>query len=306
MAFFMDSFDLAIAPLVYIYLRQLNQLKILPWQYFLHFLPTVIFTIAMIPFRLKTSADKLEHFHISQLSNDWNWPSTNTTILILLLQFLLYSPLILFEYQRRLRMYENQVASHRNWLHWLMATCYGQWLVLGALAVLQYELEILHLILLGLLIFLLNISSFLLRQPLAILGIKPRAMVEESWRAQLSQDGLTHLAVRLHQYMHVSRCYLDADLTLTALADQMKTQPSRLSKVFSQHLDENFYDYINKHRVEAAKEMLIDNDRKHLSVTNIMALAGFNSNSVFYENFKRLTGQTPAKFRKEKTVKKPI
>ncbi len=44
--------------------------------------------------------------------------------------------------------------------------------------------------------------------------------------------------------------------------------------------------------------MLVDPARQHYSVTDIMAMAGFSSNSVFYENFKRLEGKTPAQYRK--------
>ncbi len=305
LAFLMDSFDLAIAPLAYIYLRQLNSLKILAWQYALHSLPTFMSVVATVPYWLMNVAEKLEYYQTGQYTSNWNWPSDNATVVVMLIQFLLYSPLILIEYQRRIRLYDNQIPAHRLWLHWLIGIYYGQWLILGALAVLQFEVEVLHLILLGLFAFVVSITCVLLRQPLAIQGNKPQAIIEESWRAQASHNGLTHLTDRLHQYMHVSRCYLDSGLTLKALSDQMKTQPSKLTKVFSQHLNVSFYDYVNKHRVEAAKNMLIDHSRKHLSVTDIMALSGFNSNSVFYESFKRLVGQTPAQYRKAKMPQKP-
>ena len=302
LAFFVDSFDLAIAPLCYIYLRQLNKHKLLRWQYIAHFSPMVLSVFAMIPYWLKSTALKLEYYQFAQLTHDWYWPSNNATIIVMLVQFLLYSPLILIEYQRRIRQYDNQVPAHKIWLHWLMATYYGQWLILGTLAILQFELEFMRLVLLGLFVMLISIAGILLKQPLALLGKKPRPMTADSWRAQLSHNGLSHLVDRLHQYMLISRCYLDSGLTLKALAEQMKTQPSKLSRVFSQHLNVSFYDYVNKLRVEAAKEMLMDNGRQHLSVTDIMVQAGFNSNSVFYESFKRITGQTPAQFRKARKL----
>jgi AraC-like DNA-binding protein len=302
MAFFMDSFHIAIAPLTYIYLRQLGKFKMLNWQYALHFLPPILSIVAMIPYWLKSHSLKLEYQEFAQHSAQWFWPSNSATVIVMLVQFLLYSPFILIEYQRRIRLYDNQIPNHRHWLHWLMGTYYGQWLILGTLAILQFEMEIMGLVLLGLFVFLMGLTAVLLKQPFAIMGQKPKAITVESWRAQLSQDGLSQLQDRLHQYMHVSRCYLDAGLTLKSLAEQMKTQPSKLTKVFSQHLNESFYDYINKLRVEAAKEMLIDSGRKHLSVTDIMAQAGFNSNSVFYESFKRLTGKTPAQYRKGKLL----
>ena len=200
LAFLMDSFDLAIAPLAYIYLRQLNSLKILAWQYALHSLPTFMSVVATVPYWLMNVAEKLEYYQTGQYTSNWNWPSDNATVVVMLIQFLLYSPLILIEYQRRIRLYDNQIPAHRLWLHWLIGIYYGQWLILGALAVLQFEVEVLHLILLGLFAFVVSITCVLLRQPLAIQGKKPQAIIEESWRAQASHNGLTHLTDRLHQY----------------------------------------------------------------------------------------------------------
>ena len=275
------------------------------WQCSLHFLPTLMALLAMMPYWLSEHVAKLEYHQVGQFTNNWQWPSGNATVVVILIQLLLYSPIILIEYQRRIRLYDNQIPAHRFWLHWLIVAYYGLWLILGTLALLQFNVEFLNILLLVMLTFLISITSVLLRQPLALLGKKPHSTVADSWRAQVSKGGLAHLADRLHQYMDVSRCYLEAELTLKALSEQMKTQPSRLTKVFSQHLNESFYDYVNKYRVEAAKIMLMDTSRKHLSVTDIMVLAGFNSNSVFYESFKRLTGQTPARFRKAKLMKMP-
>jgi len=297
-AFLMDPIDIAFAPLAYIYLHQLNHQNYPRWKTALHFSPVLIAVVAIAPFWLMDSAAQLEYYQVSQNADYWRWPSDRVTVWVMLLQFLLYSPFILIEYQKRVRQYDNQIPRHKHWLHWLVGFYYSFWLVLGVLAILQFKVDTLLVVLVGLFIFVASMTCVLLNQPLAILGQAPRSQIKESWSASVNQDGLSHLADRLHQYMRVSRCFLDAGLNLKTLAQQMKTQPGKLTKVFNQHLDEGFYDYINRHRVEAAKQMLTDPARQHYSVTDIMAMAGFSSNSVFYESFKRLEGKTPAQYRK--------
>ncbi len=298
LAFVMDPIDMAFAPLTYIYLHQLNHHSRSQWKVALHFLPVLLAVLAISPFWFMDSAAQLHYYQQGQNLNYWQWPSDRVTVWVMLLQFLVYSPFVLIEYQRRIRQYDNQVPHHRYWLHWLVGFYYSFWLVLGIVAILQFKVDTLLILLVGLFVFVASITCVVIRQPLVILGLAPKSQIKESWSASVNQDGLSHLADRLHQYMRVSRCFLDAGLNLKTLAQQMKTQPGKLTKVFNQHLDEGFYDYVNRHRVEAAKNMLVDPARQHYSVTDIMAMAGFSSNSVFYENFKRLEGKTPAQYRK--------
>ena len=304
MAFLTDPIDIAFAPLAYIYLHQLNHQSYPHWKTALHFAPVMIALVAMIPFWLMDGQSQLEYYQVSQHLDDWRWPSDRVTVWIMLFQFLFYSPFILIQYQKRIRQYDNQIPTHRYWLHWLVGTYYSLWLILGILAILQFNVNVLHVVLVGLLTFVASITCVLIRQPMAILGKAPRSQIKESWKANVTHNGLSHLADRLHQYMRVSRCFLDAGLTLKDLSQKMKTPPGKLTKVFNQHLNEGFYDYINRHRVEAAKNMLIDQSRQHYSVTDIMAMAGFSSNSVFYDSFKRIEGKTPAQYRKTKRANK--
>ncbi len=227
MAFLMDPIDIAFAPLAYIYLRQLNHQYYPLWKTALHFSPVLIALVAMAPFWLMDSATQLEYYQVNQNLEYWRWPSDRVTVWVMLFQFLLYSPFILIEYQKRVRQYDNQIPSHKYWLHWLVGFYYTLWLILGIVAILQFKVDTLLVVLVGLFIFISSTTCVLIRQPLAILGQAPLSQIKESWRASVSQDGLTHLADRLHQYMRVSRCFLDAGLTLKELSLQMKTQPGK-------------------------------------------------------------------------------
>jgi AraC-like DNA-binding protein len=64
----------------------------------------------------------------------------------------------------------------------------------------------------------------------------------------------------------------------------------------------SFFDYLNHHRVDYAKQLLCDQGSQLQSVLSIALAAGFNSNSSFYTAFKRASGQTPAQFRQSQTT----
>lgn len=61
---------------------------------------------------------------------------------------------------------------------------------------------------------------------------------------------------------------------------------------------ENFYEFINRYRVEASKKLLTDAKFQHLNMVGIAFEAGFNSKTAFNTAFKKTTGQTPSEFRK--------
>lgn len=95
--------------------------------------------------------------------------------------------------------------------------------------------------------------------------------------------------------------YLDNKLTLSQLARQMRISPNYLSQVINEQTGSNFFDYVNKHRVDAAKQMLADESRAGSGILTIAMDAGFNSKSAFYTAFKQHTNTTPSEFRKSLT-----
>jgi AraC-like DNA-binding protein len=60
----------------------------------------------------------------------------------------------------------------------------------------------------------------------------------------------------------------------------------------------SFFDYLNRYRIEHAKELLSGMHGQSGAILNIAFAVGFNSNSAFYAAFKKRVGQTPAQYRR--------
>ena len=107
-----------------------------------------------------------------------------------------------------------------------------------------------------------------------------------------------HLVDRLLLYMTEKKPYLDAELTLSSLAKDMNISRSQLSLIINVGTGDNFYDFINKYRVEEVKKLMVDPQVKNYNLLGIALEAGFKSKSTFNLIFKRFTGLTPGEYRK--------
>ena len=101
-------------------------------------------------------------------------------------------------------------------------------------------------------------------------------------------------------FIKEERLNLDPKITLDQIAADIKVTKHDFSQYLNEHLKKSFSVFINELRVEKAKELL--DSHQQYSVEGIGQESGFNSKSTFYAAFKKVTGMTPAEYRKlEKT-----
>lgn len=105
------------------------------------------------------------------------------------------------------------------------------------------------------------------------------------------------LALGVDDAIRGGQIYMDPDITLDKLAESLKILPRDLSSLINRHFGINFYEFINRYRIEEAKRMLTSEEYKATTITDIYLKVGFNSKSVFYTFFKKLEGMTPSQCR---------
>lgn len=114
-------------------------------------------------------------------------------------------------------------------------------------------------------------------------------------RSALSQDDRIRIATKLQQAINRDHVYLEAELSLPRLSTLTGVSNHYISQTLSQELNTTFFDFINKARIEHAKNLLIETDD---SVLDIALATGFNARSSFYKAFKLYTQATPSQYRK--------
>ncbi len=103
---------------------------------------------------------------------------------------------------------------------------------------------------------------------------------------------------KLEHCIHTEKPYLNSELTMPLLAEQLKVSVHHLSQVINEQYGLNFSDFINQFRVEEMKARLRDARFHHFKIEQIAFDTGFNSKSTFQAAFKKFTGQTPSAYRK--------
>ncbi|WP_299672621.1 AraC family transcriptional regulator [uncultured Tenacibaculum sp.] len=102
----------------------------------------------------------------------------------------------------------------------------------------------------------------------------------------------------LKNYMITKEPFLNPDLTIRKLAENMQMPMRDLSVLINQSLNQHFFDFINGYRIEKAKKILSDTSKSKVTVLEILYEVGFNSKSSFNTAFKKYTGKTPTQYRK--------
>lgn len=88
------------------------------------------------------------------------------------------------------------------------------------------------------------------------------------------------------------------ELSLKTLASNSYCNSSYLSHIFKEKMDISVTDYINRVRIDAAKQLL---DTTSKSVTEVCMLVGYNDSGYFSRVFKQYTGVCPSSYRERMT-----
>jgi AraC-like DNA-binding protein len=154
-----------------------------------------------------------------------------------------------------------------------------------------------------------NYASFILINLLVFTAIRhfvifEQVTEEESTKKSIDDQFVNpEMAAEVDAAMLKSKAYMEPDITLDTLAESLSIIPRDLSMLINRHFGINFYEFINKYRIEEAKKMLINPEYKNTTITDIYLAVGFNSKSVFYTFFKKFENVTPTQFRQSSISK---
>lgn len=118
-------------------------------------------------------------------------------------------------------------------------------------------------------------------------------------RSGLSAEDAARLHTQLVTYMQTAKPYLQGDLRASDVAAALNISVNHLSQVLNTIQNQNFFDFINTHRVEEVKQRIADKRFAHLTILAIALDCGFNSKSAFNTVFKKTTGVTPSQYARQ-------
>ncbi|MEO0584379.1 MAG: AraC family transcriptional regulator [Bacteroidota bacterium] len=119
----------------------------------------------------------------------------------------------------------------------------------------------------------------------------------------LTSTHKNELHERVKSAMEGKQIYLQSQLSLAQLAQEVESTENQLSQLFNQHLETNFYKFVNGYRLKAFESRLLDAQYKNLTIIAIAESCGFRSKASFYNAFKEKHNMTPKAYWKEQASK---
>jgi AraC-like DNA-binding protein len=318
--------DLLYGPLIFLYVLQLTNKKNdrIDKRNYWHFLPVIIGVALLLPFFLLEGPTKLEVAEALRtgvaLTNDTPHALImQSGFMVFMLGTIIQLGVYLFISIRRLIKHSRKIRNEFSdidkinlaWLRNLLLGLSCIYLIyLGD----QFFPDLMQVNVLGDLV---TVIAVILIYAMGYLGLRQPAIFtstaetgpypsaegidrsqEKYLRSGLDKETSRIFLDELTRHMEQDKPYLQGDLVLPQLAQQLGISANYLSQVINQQLHVNFYDFVNGYRVEEAKQLIQGAGQKPPNILNIALDSGFNSKSAFYTAFKKATLMTPTQYRK--------
>lgn len=173
------------------------------------------------------------------------------------------------------------------------AACFLSYYVLVWTGTLQLQYD--YMVSLGMAVFIYSIGYRGLKTD----SFVPAENGEKYSNSALTSDALQYIIQKLDQVMDKEKLYLNGDLKLQDLADELDVSIHSLSQAINAGKQQKFNDYLNELRVQEAKRLMSSESHRELKLIAIALDSGFNNKTSFLNAFKKHTGVSPSAYREK-------
>ena len=124
-------------------------------------------------------------------------------------------------------------------------------------------------------------------------------------RVKVDEAECADIVKRMREYIEREQVYTNQDLKMKDLADVLHLSAPKLSQVFNLYLKENYYEFINRYRLQEFKRLIEAGEYKRYTITALSEQCGFKK-SNFFSTFRKVEGMTPMEFLKKQGIKSPL
>ncbi|MBN3036645.1 MAG: AraC family transcriptional regulator [Bacteroidales bacterium] len=311
------SFLLLQGPFLYTYILSLTSTQSafrLCWLW--HFLPFIVFNLIVLSSR--TTPGWLTVFDSGPADGagiSYVFYVFLFTVILSMGVYLILSFRKLLGYRRKISLISSsgRVYEH-DWLNYLIIAQGCTWILLSLGIGVFILLKPLPIGMLNMIIFT-SVAVFVIVA--GFFGLRHTRVFADTYRHDLSDfssddrdnKGKTLLPEETDTYrnslleiMERDKPFTDPELTIRKLSEISGIPVHTLSSVLNNHLNTNFFQFINRYRVEDVKKRIIDPRNKQYTLLGLALESGFSSKSSFNRIFKEMTGKTPSEFKAEVSV----
>ena len=300
-------------PLLYFYVKwNISDTTRFRKVYLLHFLPFLLYNIAMVPFYLQGAAEKLTYHQ-----NEGIIPESEIILTVSLVcktlvlpVYLIWAFILLKSHSKKVEEYFSDIENiDLKWLRFMVESLFVLSLVLVLATVVKlltdFTFETEPYIFSAATLWIFALGYYGLKQtPIFVDSSKTSESIDlgkqktRYEKNKLKASEAERYKELLLNYMEEEKPFLKNKITLHEVASAINIPSHHLSQVLNDKIKQNFFDFINGYRIEALKKKLKDPKSKHLTMLGIANDCGFNSKASFNRIFKKSTGLTPSEYLK--------
>lgn len=279
-------------PLLYLYFLQLYKKRV-RFNYALHFAPALLMLVSNVVMWLKyLQVTQIEIPFLSFIRGSHWFISVHMIFYTLLIGWLVYQNRDATTEYTKVRLNWSKVLLS---LYSLFILSYISYYVLVNFSFFSPEWDYMISIMMSISIY--TIGYFIFKQPSVFNGelfanlFLPIKNKKESFETSM----LNEFYENLTKHMDLKKPYIDNELRLVHLADQLGFSTHLLSKIINKKYGNNFNNFVNDYRLKEAEILL--QQEEEIIIKNIYFDVGFNNKNSFYKAFKQKNNCTPSQFR---------
>lgn len=295
-------------PMLYFYVLCVTGRNLSKKMGLLHLIPVFIVFLVLLKFLLLQSPwDRLMIYQ-----NGADEYKTLSDILKYLMIFsgILYVGLSLFaliKYKKGLSdQYSNTEKMNMNWLYCLIIGIALIWIAV----IIRNDILIFSLVVL----FILVAAYFgISRVGILNLAVAETETLEEKTvnetadvikyqKTSPGDQAIQEIYKKLTYKMEHEKLYKDPELNLNHVAKLLDVHPNILSQTINTMEQKNFYDYVNRQRIEEFKRIAGLPENRKFTILSLAFESGFNSKTSFNRNFKKYMNCSPREFLKSESI----
>jgi len=293
-------FSFLYGPLLFLYFKRITVQYEFKKRDVLHFVPTLLFMIYLIPSYAMTADQKLD---IMLGRSDIGRSFSDKAIIVLkLLSLLIYGHFIRKLY---LASKKNTGLDKENsrWqkniyvIHMFYVVCYSAYGFLLANNMTFGLLYHIQIVCMAMMVMYLGYSASV--QPAVFNGsLSFKKLFYKYEKSGLTPSLSLELKENLIHLFDTEKIYKESSISLEALANKLNTTRHNTSQVINEHFEMSFHELINTYRIREAKEILNSDVQRNLNIIDVAYEVGYNNKVTFNKAFKKETQLTPSQYQR--------
>ncbi len=119
--------------------------------------------------------------------------------------------------------------------------------------------------------------------------------------SSLDKESSIALFKNIEKLFETEKLFLEPTISLNTISERLSKSSREVSQSINENTQQNFREFVNSHRIEKAKKLLVDSEGRNEKIATVAYDSGFGTVTAFNIAFKKITGITPSAYQKRKS-----